>query len=130
MAGVMARGAGNRRPESRRSLTTNTDAEAIQQHAKPVEPVQHEFKRLMELQLLHLIHERHGLLQLLLNVKPEQEKIAVLGYVVAAFLAHFTGFLGALFAVTGDKIIVGDGFGLDEAFLEIRVDDTGGLRCF
>ena len=54
--------------------------------------------------------------------------IAVLDDVFLAFEAHFAGFLGALFAVVGDEIVVADDFGADEAFFEVGVDDAGCLR--
>ncbi len=54
--------------------------------------------------------------------------VAVLNDVFGAFEAHLAGILGALLAAAGDEIGVGDGFGADEAFLEIAVDDPRGLR--
>ena len=48
--------------------------------------------------------------------------------VLLAFLAGLAGFLGAAFAVELHIVGVGDGFGLDEAFLEVAVNDAGGLR--
>lgn len=63
----------------------------------------------------------------MLDVKPEQHHVAVLDDVVLAFLAHFAGVLGFLFAAAGDEVVVGDGLGLDEATLKIRVDGAGRL---
>ena len=54
--------------------------------------------------------------------------VAVLHDVFLAFLPGLAVFLCAAFAVELDVVGVGDGFGLDEALLEIAVDDAGGLR--
>ena len=56
------------------------------------------------------------------------EDVAVLGEVFLALDAHLAGVLGALFALAGDEVLVGDGLGADEAALEVSVDDPGGLR--
>jgi hypothetical protein len=53
--------------------------------------------------------------------------IAFAHHVVAAFEAHLAGFLGALFAVVGDEVVIGNGLGADEAFFEVAVYDAGGL---
>ena len=45
------------------------------------------------------IRERH------LNVKPEQDRVAVLDGVVASFLTHLAGLFRAGFAATGDVIV-------------------------
>lgn len=47
--------------------------------------------------------------------------------VVLAFLPHFSGILGGLFAAQGGVILERDHFGLDEALFKIRVDFTGGF---
>ena len=44
-----------------------------------------------------------------------------------AFGAHLAGFLGALFALVGDVVLVGDGLRADEAAFEVGVDHAGGL---
>ena len=54
--------------------------------------------------------------------------IAVLDDVFLAFEAHLARFLGALFAVIGDEILIADHFGADEAFFKIGMNDTGCLR--
>src|ERR1041385_703519 len=62
-----------------------------------------------------------------LHIKLKQQHVAVLDHVFLAFHA-----VEALFAGGGDRaavhqVVVGDGFGLDEAALEIAVNDAGGL---
>ena len=54
--------------------------------------------------------------------------VAVLDDVILAFEAELAGIARAGFAVTRHIIVIGDGFGTDEAVLEIGVDDAGGLR--
>src|SRR5262249_49855402 len=63
-----------------------------------------------------------------LHVEAEMEDVAVLDDVLRAFEAHPAGVLGALLAVIGDEVGVGDGLGADEAFLEVGVDDARRLR--
>ncbi len=48
--------------------------------------------------------------------------------VVLAFEPHLAGVARAGLAAVSDIIVVGDGFGTDEAVLEIGVDDAGRLR--
>ena len=62
------------------------------------------------------------------DVEAEVHDVAVADGVVGAFEAHAAGILGALLAAVSDKILVGYGFGADEAFFEIGVDAAGGLR--
>ena len=54
--------------------------------------------------------------------------VPVLHHIVLAFKPHLAGVLGALLALRDDEIVIGDGFGPDEALLEIGMDDAGGLR--
>jgi len=54
--------------------------------------------------------------------------VAVAHDVFLAFEPHLAGFLRALFTLVLDKLIIGNHFGANKAFLEIRVDDTGRLR--
>src|SRR5271170_4712650 len=54
--------------------------------------------------------------------------VAIGDDVLGAFEAHLTGILGTLLAATGDKIVIRDRFGADEALFEIAMDDTRGLR--
>ena len=65
-----------------------------------------------------------------LDVKPEQNYVAVFDNVIAAFLAHFTGVFAGYFTAEAGKIIIGNGFSADEAFLEIGMNDPGGSWCF
>src|SRR5258707_7179830 len=62
------------------------------------------------------------------QIKAEMHDVAVLDDVFGAFEAHLAGILGALLAVGRDEILVGDGLGADEAFLEIGMYDAGRLR--
>ena len=64
-----------------------------------------------------------------LDVELEVQHVAVLDDVVLAFLAQLARFTRAGFAVVGDIVLVRDGFGLDEALLEITMDHTGAARC-
>jgi hypothetical protein len=54
--------------------------------------------------------------------------VAIMDEVVFSFKPHFSGFLRPRLAAIAHKIIVGDGFGPDEALLEIRMNDAGRLR--
>src|SRR6476661_4197926 len=62
------------------------------------------------------------------QIEAEMHDVAVLDDVFRTFEPHLAGILGALLAAAGDEILIGDGLGADEALLEIRVDDAGGLR--
>src|SRR6266404_2060167 len=62
------------------------------------------------------------------QIEAEMHDVAVLDDVFGAFEAHLAGILGALLAVARDEILIGDGLGADEAFLEIGMDDAGRLR--
>ena len=61
-------------------------------------------------------------------IKPEMHHVAVGDDVVLAFQAELARIARAGFALARDIIVIGDGFGADEALLEIGVDDAGGLR--
>ena len=50
--------------------------------------------------------------------------------VVFAFGADFAFFFGGGVGSGFDEVVVGDGFGTDEAFFEVSVDDGGGLGGF
>src|SRR5258708_33839228 len=63
------------------------------------------------------------------DVEAEVEDVAVLDGVVLALEPQPAGIPGTRLAVQGDVVVVGDGFGPDEAFLEIGMDDAGGLRA-
>ena len=52
--------------------------------------------------------------------------VAVGDDIVLAFQPQFAGVAGAGFAAERDIIGIGDGFGADEALLEIGMDDAGG----
>ena len=54
-----------------------------------------------------------------LDVEEELEQVAVLDDVVLALRAQLACFLGACLAVVGDKVVVGDGLGANEATLEV-----------
>ncbi len=60
--------------------------------------------------------------------EPEAHHVAVLHDIFLAFQPDTAGFAGAGFALAGDIIGIGDGFGADEALFEIGVDDAGALR--
>src|SRR5689334_14418987 len=59
---------------------------------------------------------------------PEVNHVAVSDDVFLALEAHLAGFLRALLAAAGHVVGIGDDLGADEAALEVRVDDAGGLR--
>lgn len=56
--------------------------------------------------------------------------VAVLDDVVLAFLAELARVAAALLAAQGHVVLEGGRLGLDEAALEIAVDDAGGLGAF
>ena len=62
-------------------------------------------------------------------IEPEVHDVAVLHHIFLAFQPEFAGLARAGFAVAGDIIGIGDGFGADIALLEIGVDDAGRLRA-
>ena len=62
------------------------------------------------------------------RIEPEMDDVAVLDDVFLAFVASLAGLLRAVFAAIGDIVVIGDRVGADEAALEIRMDDAGGLR--
>ena len=54
--------------------------------------------------------------------------VTLLGNVLLTFQAPLTGFLGTLFAVQRNKIIITNNLRADKSFLKIRVDNPGLLR--
>ena len=62
-------------------------------------------------------------------VKPEMHHVAIGDDIVLAFQPEFARLARAGFAFARDIIGIGDGFGADEALLEIGMDDAGGLRA-
>src|SRR5436309_8374581 len=60
--------------------------------------------------------------------EPEVHHVAILHNVVLAFEAHLAGIARARLAAEHDIIVIGNGFGADEALLEIGVDGARGLR--
>src|SRR6266487_2695086 len=62
----------------------------------------------------------------LLEVEPEEDHVAVLNDVILAFLADQALLLRRGHGTRGDQIGVGDRLRLDEASLEVGVDDPGG----
>ena len=60
----------------------------------------------------------------------EMQDVAVGDDVVLALEAELARFASPRLAAIGDVVVVGDGLGADEAFLEIGVDDAGRLRRF
>src|SRR5690606_10899094 len=63
----------------------------------------------------------------LLHVKQKVHNIPILHNIFLTFLTRFTSGLCALFAFVFHKIIVGNGFSADKAFLKIGVNHTGRL---
>ena len=61
------------------------------------------------------------------DVEQEVHQVTVLDDVVLALGAHLSGILGTLLTTALDEVLVGDDLGPDKAFLEVRVDDSGGL---
>ena len=55
------------------------------------------------------------------------ENIAILDEVFRAFDPELASLLGPDLTITGDIIIIGDGFGTDEAAFEIGMDNPGGV---
>ena len=62
------------------------------------------------------------------DVEAEMQDVAFLHPVFLAFQPQAAGVAGPGFAPVPDEIVVADGFGPDEALLEIGVDHSGGLR--
>src|SRR5579872_2493403 len=58
----------------------------------------------------------------------EVKHVAVGDDIVFSFESELARFARAGLAVQGDIVVIGDGFGADEALLEIGMDDAGGLR--
>src|SRR3954454_24007211 len=61
------------------------------------------------------------------HVEAELHDVAVGHYVVLALHADAAGLLGLLHRAGGEEVVVRDDLGLDEAALEVGVDDAGGL---
>src|SRR5690554_8149440 len=61
------------------------------------------------------------------DIEAEVDHVAILDDVLLALQAPLAGVLRALFAAQGDKVIIGDDLGADEALLEVGVDDPGRL---
>ena len=63
-----------------------------------------------------------------LRREAEMHDVAVLHDIILALEPHLSGIARTGFAAARHVIVVGDGFGADEAALEIGVDDARGLR--
>lgn len=63
-----------------------------------------------------------------LDVKEEVHDVAVLDDIFLAFGGELSGGSDGTFAAECDEVIVLDDFRPDEAFLEVRVDYSGGFR--
>ena len=64
---------------------------------------------------------------MILDVEAELHDVAVLHDVVLAFDARLAGGLGVGHRTCGDQVVEADDLGLDEAALEVGVDDAGSL---
>src|SRR5690606_12638663 len=62
------------------------------------------------------------------GIEAEVHHVAFADDVILAFEPHLARFFSAGLTFEGDVVVIGDGFGADEAFLEIAVDDARGLR--
>ena len=62
--------------------------------------------------------------------EPEVHDVAVRHDVVLALKPQLAGVARACLAAAGDIVVIADGFGADEAALEVLMDDAGGLRRF
>jgi hypothetical protein len=61
------------------------------------------------------------------DVELEVQHVAVLDGVFLAFLAQLAGILGAVSPPSADVVVIGDGFGADEAALHVGMDFAGGF---
>ena len=61
-----------------------------------------------------------------LHIKPEVHDVAVGDDILLAFQPELAGFARAGFALVGDVIGIGNGFGADKALFKVGMDDTGG----
>src|SRR5512146_1562743 len=61
------------------------------------------------------------------DVEPEQEHVAIAHDVVAAFNAVVSGFPGMGDGTLFEQVLAVDGFGFDEASLEVSVNGAGGF---
>src|SRR5712691_12233031 len=57
----------------------------------------------------------------------EEADIAILHDIIAPFEPHLSAFPSGGVGSRGDEVIVGNDLRLDEAALDVAVDDTGGL---
>src|SRR5262245_63358918 len=62
------------------------------------------------------------------DVEAEVEDVTVLDDVVLAFQAQLAGIARARLTIQRHVVVVGNGFGPDEALLEVGVDHAGGFR--
>src|SRR5690606_25175223 len=58
------------------------------------------------------------------DVEQEVQYVAILDYVFLAFCTHLACFLGALFALEGNIVVISNGLGADEATLKIGVNNA------
>jgi len=65
-----------------------------------------------------------------LDVEFEEEDVAILDYIFFAFGAEEACFFNGLLAAVLEEVVGGVAVGLDEAALEVRVDDSGGSGGF
>ena len=64
-----------------------------------------------------------------LHVEAEFDNIAFLHDVVFAFHADFAGGAAVVDGAVFHEVVVGDDFGLNEAFFEVTVNNASGLGC-
>ena len=64
----------------------------------------------------------------MLYVEEEVHDVTILDYVFLAFDSEFSGGAACGFRFEGDEVFVFDDLGADEAFFEVGVDHSGGLR--
>ena len=69
----------------------------------------------------------HSLLTPRRKPRAELHDVTVVHHIVLAFHADLAGGLRGGHGASFDQVVVGDDLGLDEALLEVRVDDAGGL---
>lgn len=65
-----------------------------------------------------------------LNVKAEEDHVAVFENVIFAFASYFAFFFGGVVVAAFEQRFPIDYFGADEAFFEVRMDFARGLRGF
>jgi len=64
----------------------------------------------------------------MLHIEPEVQDIAVLDDIFLPLQPELARIARACFAIASDVVVIGDGLRADEAFLEIGMNDAGGLR--